>query len=49
MEGDAVLSGGSWTIKWDEVNIRGVHAEISATNNETLGSLRGRNVILNVR
>ena len=49
VEGDAVLSGGSWTIHWDEVNIRGVHAEISATNNESVGSLRGRNVILNVR
>jgi len=49
VEGDAVFSGGSWTIHWDEVNIRGVHAEISATNNESVGSLRGRNVILNVR
>jgi hypothetical protein len=49
VEGDAVLSGGNWTIHWDELNIRGVHAEISATNNESEGSLRGRNVILNVR
>ena len=49
VEGDAVLCAGSWTIHWDEVNIRGVHAAISATNNESVGSLRGRNVILNVR
>jgi len=49
VEGDATLSGGSWTIHWDEVNIRGVHAEISATSSESEGSLRGRNVILNVR
>ena len=26
VEGEAVLGGGSWTIHWDEVNIRGVHA-----------------------
>jgi hypothetical protein len=49
VEGEAVLRGGSWTIHWDEVNLRGVHAEIYATTNEALGSLRGRNVILNVR
>jgi mannitol/fructose-specific phosphotransferase system IIA component len=49
VEGDATLTGGSWTIHWNEVNVRGVHAEISATNNESLGNLRGRNVILNVR
>jgi len=49
VEGEAVLAGGSWTIHWEEVNIRGVHAEISATSNESEGSLRGRYVILNVR
>jgi hypothetical protein len=49
VEGEAVLRGASWTIHWDEVNIRGVHAEIFATSNEFVGSLRGRNVILNVR
>jgi hypothetical protein len=49
VEGEAVLAGGSWTIHWQEVNIRGVHAEISATSNESEGSLRGRYVILNVR
>jgi hypothetical protein len=49
VEGEAVLAGGSWTIHWEEVNIRGVHTEISATSNEAEGSLRGRYVILNVR
>ena len=49
VEGEAVLTGGSWTIHWEEVNIRGAHAEISATSNEAEGSLRGRHVILNVR
>jgi len=49
VEGEAVLRDGSWTIYWDEVSIRGVHARISAISNEAEGSLRGRNVILNVR
>ena len=49
VEGEAILAGGSWTIHWEEVNVRGVHAEISATSNESEGSLRGRHVILNVR
>ena len=49
VEGEAMLSGGSWTIHWDEVSIRGVHAEISATSTESEGNLRGRSVILNVR
>jgi hypothetical protein len=49
VEGEAVLSAGNWTIHWDEVRIRGVHAEISAISHESEGSLRGRNVILNVR
>ncbi|MGA2609102.1 MAG: hypothetical protein ABSH01_16800 [Terriglobia bacterium] len=49
VEGEAVLSGGSWTIYWDEVSVRGVHAQISAISHESAGSLRGRNVILNVR
>jgi hypothetical protein len=49
VEGEAVLSGGSWTIHWDEVSIRGVHSQISAISSESDGSLRGRSVILNVR
>jgi hypothetical protein len=49
VEGEAVLSGGEWTIYWDEVNVRGVHAQISATSQEPEGSLRGRSVVLNVR
>ena len=49
VEGEAVLSGGAWTIHWDEVSVRGVHATISATTIEPSGGLRGRNVILNVR
>jgi hypothetical protein len=49
VEGEAVLSGHTWTIHWDEVSIRGVHAPISAISNESEGSLRGMNVILNVR
>ncbi|HMD84009.1 MAG TPA: hypothetical protein VKO18_04830 [Terriglobia bacterium] len=49
VEGEAVMSGGSWTIHWDEVSVRGVHAQISAISHESEGSLRGRNVILNVR
>jgi hypothetical protein len=49
VEGEAVLSGGTWTIHWDEVNVRGVHAQISATSEEPAGSLRGRSVVLNVR
>ncbi len=49
VEGEAELRAGSWTIHWDELSIRGVHAQISAVNHEPEGSLRGRNVILNVR
>lgn len=49
VEGEAVLAGGTWTIHWDEVNVRGVHAQISATNQEAEGSLRGKFMILNVR
>ena len=49
VEGDAILSGGKWTIHWDEVSVRGVHAQISATSQEPEGSLRGRSVVLNVR
>ena len=49
VEGEAVLSAAGWTIHWDEVNVRGVHAAISASNVESAGSLRGRHVILNVR
>jgi hypothetical protein len=49
VEGEAVMSGGGWTIHWDEVSVRGVHAQISAISHESEGSLRGRNVILSVR
>jgi hypothetical protein len=49
VEGEAVLAGGNWTIHWDEISIRGVHAAISATSPATEGGLRGKNVILNVR
>ena len=49
VEGEAILSAAGWTIHWDEVNLRGVHAEISATNMESEGTLRGRHVILNLR
>jgi hypothetical protein len=47
--GEGILSDGNWTIRWDEISVRGVHAEISAISHESEGSLRGRNVILNVR
>ena len=47
--GTATLSSGKWTIRWDELNLRGVHAQISAENQESEGSLRGRNLVLNVR
>ncbi len=47
--GEAVLSGGTWTIHWDELNVRGVSAAISAANQEPEGSLGGRSVILRVR
>jgi hypothetical protein len=49
VEGEAVESSGNWTIHWDEVSVRGVHAQISAISHESVGSLRGRNLILNVR
>jgi hypothetical protein len=49
VEGEAVLSSAMWTIHWDELNVRGVHAQISATNQESEGSLRGRSVVLVVR
>lgn len=49
VEGEAILNSGNWTIHWDEVNVRGVHAAISAVSEESEGSLRGRNVLLNVR
>lgn len=49
VEGEALLSGGSWTIHWDEVSVRGVHAQIFAVSHESEGSLHGKNVILNVR
>ncbi len=49
VEGEAVLTAGTWTIHWDELSVRGVHADISATSQESQGSLRGKNEILNVR
>lgn len=49
VEGEASLSSGMWTIHWDELNVRGVHAQISATNQEAEGSLRGRSLVLKVR
>ncbi len=49
VEGEAVLLSAMWTIHWDELNVRGVHAPISATNEEKEGTLRGRNLILQVR
>ena len=49
VEGEAVRSDGSWTIYWDEVSVRGVHAPISAISHEAEGSLRGRILILSVR
>jgi hypothetical protein len=49
VEGEAVLISALWTIHWDELNVRGVHAPISATNQESEGSLRGRSFVLQVR
>jgi len=49
VEGAAILSNAQWTIHWDELNVRGVHAQISATNQESEGSLRGRSLVLDVR
>jgi hypothetical protein len=49
VEGNAILSSAMWTIHWDELNVRGVHAPISATSQESEGSLRGRSLVLNVR
>ena len=37
LEGDAVLSGGSWTIHWEELSVRGVHTQISAVNQQMSG------------
>jgi hypothetical protein len=49
VEGEAVLISALWNIHWDELNVRGVHAPISAINQESEGSLRGRSLVLNVR
>ena len=49
VEGEAVLISAMWVIHWDELNVRGVHAPISATNQESEGNLRGRSLILQVR
>jgi hypothetical protein len=49
VEGHAVLSNSMWTINWDELNVRGVHAQISGTTQESDGSLRGKSLVLNVR
>jgi hypothetical protein len=49
VEGEAVRSSAMWTINWDELNVRGVHAQISAANQESEGSLQGRSLVLKVR
>lgn len=49
VEGEAVLGNAMWTIHWDELNVRGVHAQISAMNQESEGGLRGRSLVLKVR
>lgn len=49
VEGEAVRNRSGWTIHWDEVSVRGVHAVISAVTSEVDGGLRGQNLILNVR
>ena len=49
VEGEAMRSGRSWMIHWDDVSVRGVHAAISAVSEESLGSLRGRSVMVKVR
>jgi hypothetical protein len=49
VEGEAILVSGMWAIHWDELSVRGVHAPISATNQESEGSLRGRSLILQLR
>jgi hypothetical protein len=49
VEGEAILISGIWTIHWDELSVRGVHAPISATNQESEGSLRGRSLVLQLR
>lgn len=49
VEGEAVLLSAMWTIHWDELNVRGIHAAISASNKETEGTLRGRSLVLQVR
>ncbi len=49
VEGEAVLTNSIWTINWDELNVRGVHAQISAINRESEGSLRGRSLVIQVR
>ncbi len=49
VEGEAVLLSAMWTIHWDELSVRGVHAAISATNEEAEGTLRGRSLVLQVR
>lgn len=49
VEGNATLASSTWTIHWDELNVRGMRAQISAINQEAEGSLRGRSLILRVR
>jgi hypothetical protein len=49
VQGHAVLAGGSWTIRWTDVNVRGVYAPISGTSQEAEGSLRGKSVVLSVK
>ena len=47
--GEASLNSAAWTIHWDELNVRGVHTAIVATNQETQGSLAGRSMVVTVR
>ena len=49
VEGAAVLMAGKWMISWTDLDVRGVRAQISATSEESEGSLRGRSVVFNVR
>jgi hypothetical protein len=49
VEGEAVQSGGTWTIHWDELDIRGLHAQVSATSQELSGNLRGKILVLRLR
>ncbi len=50
IEGSAQRSqGGVWRIYWSEVSVRGTSIPISATSEESDGSLRGRSLLVRVR